>query len=409
METAVPNPSETKDQLVDLNLIDLPADARTHDPAAISSLAQDMAKNRQLQEIILMPQDKRYEVVAGVGRVLAARQLGWKQIKAQLREGLSDFQKAAITFSENEHREDADPFYQAYQLEKMRKDRSCTQRELGAAVGLAENRISEYLSIASLNPEVRKNFQRWKFSKSDVVELMRLKTPEEQIRLGQRCQKEGLSLRALHALVDEKLDRGDKPRAIFQKEIGIPGPDPAAKLWKKIEAGTAGWAWSQEYRDELTWQFTVDLGAMTGFDIEKVIGQWFFAMAAASGETKLDAEISEQLAQLKDHVQKTRNMVEEAIEASEKGDEAATQVFNNIFLQGYKDLADSLKTSPGEDSNSTVADPAPKTTAKVERPGPKKDSARPLIPSSGREADEAPLDPKIAEMVARQIAKGRIS
>ena len=50
-----------------------------------------------------------------------------------------------------------------------------------------------------------------------------------------------------------------------------------------------GWAWSAEYQRDLTWQFSVSLEAMHPEDPRKTLGQWFLAMAAAFGETKLDA------------------------------------------------------------------------------------------------------------------------
>src|SRR5690242_13585689 len=93
--------------------VDLPADARPHDPQALSQLTLDMEKQGQLQEIIVEKKGDRYVVIAGVGRTLAARKLGWEQIRASVKEGISDFERARITFAENEDREDANPFYQA--------------------------------------------------------------------------------------------------------------------------------------------------------------------------------------------------------------------------------------------------------------------------------------------------------
>lgn len=67
---------------IDLNLIGLPARGRQHNPDRVAELAQDMAKNGQLQGIVVTPKGNGFEVVAGRGRYLAAKQLNWKSSSA---------------------------------------------------------------------------------------------------------------------------------------------------------------------------------------------------------------------------------------------------------------------------------------------------------------------------------------
>jgi hypothetical protein len=54
MEPNATPASSSLAQMIDLSLVDLPEDARSHDPAALELLAQDIDKNGQLQEIILL-------------------------------------------------------------------------------------------------------------------------------------------------------------------------------------------------------------------------------------------------------------------------------------------------------------------------------------------------------------------
>src|SRR5688500_3748323 len=95
---------------IELAQIDLPANAREYQESELLSLVNNMSMHGQLQEIVVTPKNdgalpQRYEVVAGVGRTLAARQLGWDKIRCSIRTGLSQFEKLRITFSENEERE----------------------------------------------------------------------------------------------------------------------------------------------------------------------------------------------------------------------------------------------------------------------------------------------------------------
>src|ERR1700736_6121233 len=94
---------------IDLRLIDIPEDARQHDPEKLGELTSDMAAQGQLQEIVVVPVSSeqsagsrndvpangspltadRFEVLAGVGRTLAARKLGWEKIRASVWVGVS--------------------------------------------------------------------------------------------------------------------------------------------------------------------------------------------------------------------------------------------------------------------------------------------------------------------------------
>src|SRR5438132_6860259 len=130
----IPNPIQYA-AWVDLNLVDLRQDARFHSDEEIDSLARSMEK-KQLQNIIVSREaslvsressqqsgdtlhDSRFTVVVGVGRVLAARKLNWQKIRADVYEGLTEFQKLDMIFSENEDRQNASPLYQALVLKEM--------------------------------------------------------------------------------------------------------------------------------------------------------------------------------------------------------------------------------------------------------------------------------------------------
>jgi ParB/RepB/Spo0J family partition protein len=232
---------------LDLNLIGLPEEARTHDPDKLESLAADLKVDGQLQEIVVTPRNAgnaqrnaegtenalpiaqvampRYEVVAGVGRVLAARKLGWEKIRALVKEGLSEFDKARITYAENEEREDADPFYQASQLDKMMKAKSWSQNQLAESLGTAKGSVNNYLGLLSLDPQVAEAVKRLTAPIGQLIQLMRLTDPKEQLKLAQECHDKDLSVRQLKGLVDKKLG-STEPKA---KKTQEPLPDV---VWK---------------------------------------------------------------------------------------------------------------------------------------------------------------------------------
>ncbi|MCB4790787.1 MAG: ParB N-terminal domain-containing protein [Elusimicrobia bacterium] len=69
-------------RLVDVGLIDLPKHVRQHDSGKVDELAQDMKEIGQLQDIVVAKKGEgRYELIAGQGRLLAAKRLNWAQIR----------------------------------------------------------------------------------------------------------------------------------------------------------------------------------------------------------------------------------------------------------------------------------------------------------------------------------------
>src|SRR5437870_4929767 len=104
---------------VPISQITVPQDARVHTPEDIDSRAQSMAKEGQLQNILLSKEGEQLVLVYGHGRLQSALKLGWDKIRADVGEGLTESQKLLMTLAENEEREDASPFYTAGLYQKM--------------------------------------------------------------------------------------------------------------------------------------------------------------------------------------------------------------------------------------------------------------------------------------------------
>jgi len=67
-------------QAIDINLLkDADNNNKNHPPESVSRLAKSMDKLGQIQPVIC---DKDHVLIAGHGRVLAAKELGWSKIKA---------------------------------------------------------------------------------------------------------------------------------------------------------------------------------------------------------------------------------------------------------------------------------------------------------------------------------------
>src|ERR1700739_1791299 len=93
--------------------ITVPEDARVHSPEDIDSRAESMAKEGQLQNILLSKEGDKLVLVYGHGRLLSAQKLGWEKIRADVKEGLTESQKLMMMIAENDKREDFNPFDRA--------------------------------------------------------------------------------------------------------------------------------------------------------------------------------------------------------------------------------------------------------------------------------------------------------
>ena len=311
---------------IPLDKTDIPQDARQHKSEKLESLAQDMKDQGQIQAIVVCANADRYEVVVGVGRVLAARKLGWPQIKAEVRDGLSDFDKARLTYSENEEREDADPFYQASQLQKMMQAKGYTQVQLAQELGQARSNLAIYLSLLKVSPAFRELSSRLDIPVTHLNQLLRLPNEADQMALAQECKDKDFSVRQLKAFVDQKLGlAGSSPKGHKGNGKGAhlggnqpSGPDPLAEVWPPILANTdigPKDSWGVSYKGADKWEFwskapsPYSLGALAvwfqrmGQALETELRRQQTEMAAASpavaaapAEEPMDPEIAAMVA-----------------------------------------------------------------------------------------------------------------
>lgn len=286
-------------KLIELEKVDIPPDARRHDDAALAQLTQDMKSQGQLQEIIVESKEGRFTVIAGVGRTLAAKQLGWSEIRASVRENVTDFDKARITFAENEDREDVDAFYQAKLITKMLKGKNCPQAVLGKELGVSEATVNAYVAVARLPEEVQK---LRRLSLGLLTQIVRLNSAEEQIALAKKCVRNEWSVRQAKGWVDKQLGVGDgKGR---RRPAADTTPDPLAAEWQKAHEKlmeSSSTLWEVEYRmiempqtgkKARGWSFAVwpQENLADTMTPKESLARWFAQMAATLGADAGDAQ-----------------------------------------------------------------------------------------------------------------------
>jgi len=257
---------DTQTVWIDLSLIDVPSQARAHSPDQLESLAQSMGKDKQLQNIIVVPKGDRYEVIAGIGRTLAAKRLGWEKVRAVVRDGLSPFAQLYVTAAENDEREDVNPFDRAALYKRMQEAGGLDVRGLAKALGKDETVVGRFLSLADMDPSVKESLARARLSMTHLREIMRLNEPNDQISIGEACAKGDWPVKKLKSEVDKR---------VKDASPGLPPPSPMGR-GAGGEADPFQKVWEEAKKDA---------SHPKAIEVEYPRkGQWVFKVTASEGE-----------------------------------------------------------------------------------------------------------------------------
>jgi ParB family transcriptional regulator, chromosome partitioning protein len=272
-------------------------------------------------------EEMRFELVSGERRLRAAKMLGWQTIEAVVRDDVKDQDSALQGLIENLQREDLSPFEAAEGFQSLSKPPyGLTQEDLAKRVGMSRGTVSQYFMIAGLDQKVREIAKRLaNLEFGHILQLCRLKDPEEQTALAQDANKKELSVKELKALVDKKLAETGQLRSRRKTKIVPPPPvDPLAGVWKGVREGQGipfSTYWLAKYGEHregkvssLGWFFFVAPGqpeANTDAQRRADLAIWFGQMLKAIRGEKLEEAVSQaELDVTRSTLEVERNMAE---------------------------------------------------------------------------------------------------
>ena len=191
-------------------------------------LVVSLKRHGQLSPIIVRPAGGRYQIVCGHRRVGAARELGWKTIRAQV-DPLSDQQTLELSLVENIHRKDISDYEKGQALKKMH-GMGMTYEEISSIVGYSKQHISNLVSMTELLDEIAPSDdpasspEVFGISEHHARLLMQIRDREVRSRTLRLVVSENLSVRDLERMIH-------KLRSWFSGEKAE-GYDPAATAIK---------------------------------------------------------------------------------------------------------------------------------------------------------------------------------
>lgn len=140
--------------------------------AEISGLMDSLRAQGQIQPIVLRARKKaskgkKYDVLCGKRRIYAAGKLGWSTLKAVSISDLEDSDAKIIALSENHHRRNVDPVFQAKMFEDLLSNGAYdNQSELADELGVSQSFISKSLRLTELDKDVQEEVSEGKLPAS---------------------------------------------------------------------------------------------------------------------------------------------------------------------------------------------------------------------------------------------------
>ena len=204
LKTAKSNETVTE---LDLDLIEpnRKQPRKYFDETALEELAASLKAYGMIQPIVVKKNGEYYEIIAGekVPVVLKA----W--------EGSEAFEAALV---ENLQREDLNPIEEAESYQRLQEEFQLSQEKIAEKVGKSRSAITNSLRLLQLDARVRNFVTENKLTGGHARSLLPVSDGDAQFELAEHIIEEGLSVRAVEALVKAYLAKEDAPESAEKAE-----------------------------------------------------------------------------------------------------------------------------------------------------------------------------------------------
>lgn len=181
--------------------------------AELEELAASIKVNGLLQAIVVRRSvtGRTFELVAGERRLRAVRQLGWREIPAQIRD-VDDQTLLVLALVENLQRQDLGPLEEAKGYESLRDTFGYSQRRIAEAVGKSRSTVANMLRLLTLPPSVRRLVEEGDLSMGHGRAILAIDDPIKAADLARQAVSNDWSVRETERRIRE-LRSGDAPPA----------------------------------------------------------------------------------------------------------------------------------------------------------------------------------------------------
>lgn len=180
------------------------------DETALEELAASLQAYGMIQPIVVKQRGEYYEIIAGERRWRAAKIAGLAKVPVVIKkwEEGEAFEAALV---ENLQREDLNPMEEAESYQRLQEEFGLSQEKIAEKVGKSRSAITNSLRLLQLDPRVRNFVVENKLTGGHARTLLPVADGDEQFELAEYVIEEGLSVRAVEALVKAHLAKAEKP------------------------------------------------------------------------------------------------------------------------------------------------------------------------------------------------------
>ncbi|MDO5569300.1 MAG: ParB/RepB/Spo0J family partition protein [bacterium] len=183
--------------------------------ATLNELVQSIKKYGIIQPLILrrVPNDNKYEIIAGERRYKAACLSGLTEVPAIIT-NLDDASSAEIALVENIQRKELNAIEEALSYQKLIDTSHLTPNQLSAKIGKPEEVINSKLKLLSLTKEVQNALTHYQISERHARSLLLLTDANKQIEILNNIIANRLTVKQTDELIKKTIEEN--------KQGGIP-------------------------------------------------------------------------------------------------------------------------------------------------------------------------------------------
>ena len=187
---------------------------RTFSREELQELTVSIAQVGLIQPLTVRPAGTGYELISGERRLRACQLLGMKTVPCIVEEVDAE-RSALMALVENVQRSDLSFWEEAEGYQRLLKVYGLSREDLCRRIGKSPAFLSNRLRLLRLSPAVRAAAEEAGLSERHVRSLLLLSTEEAQLKLIQRIEAEGWSVRQTEAYL-ERSAPGPRPLRVLR-------------------------------------------------------------------------------------------------------------------------------------------------------------------------------------------------
>ncbi len=197
--------SNTLEGYKEVNISDIktnPYQPRVNPSHKVEELAKSVKELGIISPLIVTQlDDRKYQLIAGERRLIAATQAGLKKIPVIVKNNVKNVDMLIIAIIENLQREDLNIIEEATAVEELIDEFKLDKKEVARELGISLSKTVTLYKIAKLSEKIKVALRNEEILINHAILLLRLPTPEDQLLVINKIINENLSINAVKALV----------------------------------------------------------------------------------------------------------------------------------------------------------------------------------------------------------------